>query len=80
MNLLLYDFAVERSLTSDVMTSGLSATALDLCKGNLFPSDEVCPLCYHRGFGGSGRQFESRRVVLRYLYAVYTPDKVVVLT
>ena len=89
MNLLLYDFAMYRSLND--VTSG--ATSADLCKGNLFPSTEVCPLCYHESRDiGTGkrkrrrgrtddndRQFESRRVVLRYLYAVYTSDKVIVL-
>ncbi len=63
----------------------------DICKGTPFPSRDICPLCYRkkrkpkRLFGkvkeGEAEEdrwtFRSGRVILRYLYAVYTRDKVI---
>ncbi len=65
---------------------GAESGSLDLCKGSLFPQRSVCELCYRkdkaetertpRKTGGEEWRFRSGRVILRYLYAVYTRDKI----
>lgn len=67
----LYDNEVERSKSSTSSAAGFTFDR-NLCKGGSgFPAPEVCPDCY----GRRGR-VRSKRTVLRYLYAVYTADKI----
>ena len=90
LNLLLYDHEVERQASirnrrdnSRMMgedDEGGSAVAMsrNLCKNRLFPSEEVCEVCYNRRRSANRRsgEFGSRRRIARYLYAVYTAEKV----
>ena len=88
LNLLLYDHEVERQASirnrrdnSRMMgEDDVSAVAMsrNLCKNRLFPSEEVCEVCYNRRRSANRRSgdFGSRRRIARYLYAVYTAEKV----
>ena len=55
-----------------------AAMSRNLCKNRLFPSEEVCEVCYNRRGSANRRSgdFGSRRRIARYLYAVYTAEKV----
>ena len=44
----------------------------NLCRSRLFPDPAICELCYD----DSGN-FRSRKTVLRYLYSVYTREKII---
>ena len=92
LNLLLYDHEVERQASirnrrdnsrmmgeDDEGGGGVSAAmSRNLCKNRLFPSEEVCEVCYNRRGSANRRsgEFGSRRRIARYLYAVYTAEKV----
>jgi hypothetical protein len=49
----------------------------DLCKGGAFPESSVCQVCYSENVTETETQrtFKSGRSVLRYLYGVYTNEK-----
>ena len=89
LNLLLYDHEVERQASirnrrdnSRMMGEDdegvYAAMSRNLCKNRLFPSEEVCEVCYNRRGSANRRsgEFGSRRRIARYLYAVYTAEKV----
>ena len=77
LNLLLYDHEVERQASqrsrrdNSRADGGSLISSRDLCKNRLFPTEEVCDVCYNRQ-----GEFGSRQRIARYLYAVYTAEKV----
>ena len=88
LNLLLYDHEVEKQASvrnrrdnSRVMGDTAEEDTVlsrNLCKNRLFPSEAVCEACYNgrRSANRRSGDFGSRRRIARYLYAVYTAEKV----
>ncbi len=79
MNLILFDFELAKMKEEKTPRRlNSSGTNKDICKGKLYPHRDICPLCYREEIAGVEKEtFRSRSVILRYLYAVYTADKIV---
>ncbi len=83
MNLVLFDHELDRAMQSDLLLPSSAVVSKDLCKSSPFPRRQICPLCYGKGrrtpkqLGNEDWKFRSGRVILRYLYAVYTRDKII---
>ena len=90
MNLALFDHEFARA-TARGLPLRPASSSTDLCKEELFPSRSVCPLCYRKkrrkeatameteedeDVDDDDWRFRSTKVILRYLYAVYTRDKI----
>ena len=84
LNIQLYDNEIEFQVYSaspleKTVHNATSAAAADmsanLCKGNMFPKPSVCPLCYRDPKAND--KFKSARTILRYLYGVYTSEKII---
>ena len=47
--------------------------SLNICKKEKFPQKSICPRCYYEDDGSA-----NQRTVMRYLYGVYTEEKLLV--
>ena len=75
LNIQLYDNEIEAQVYSAQGNYKNASLSPNLCKGNLFPKVSVCPLCYRDP--KTAEEFKSARTVLRYLYGVYTSEKII---
>lgn len=69
MNLILHDFSLAKSVQ---LKWNFTPRVTQFCNFHKFPTPDVCSICYKN----ATNNFSSKRVVLRYLYAVYTGHKI----